>query len=536
MRASDLLSKIFMHRGKKLNIAFISTPTPILMKDDRVISPNRTNYFPFSQLLLATCVKARLEHENIPHFITFNDYKSLKKIDEWKKILNEYGTVKYGNSLLKKCVIGNGLDRMKDELGEFNIICVTANFTFEANIVVKSLKIISKINKNALILVGGRDASARPKFYLANNADIVAIGDSDLILPEFICRLYKGINLGEMSTDSILHNTLHKINLNNIPILNFNFIKNRLCRYNESGAGNFIPSILKKGNFAYYETSRGCCRECGFCTERLSKRVEIILPRHIEWINAYISNGISTVMFSDDNIMLRLNKGATGEDELQEMFDYLRQNNMVWEFSVGLEIGKFIDSRTNKIKDSLIRSMFWNNNSVENFSGSFRVLIPVENSFSGENEGKGKLSKMRKYEDNLKILDSIISQGIPQINIGIMIGWPNESLKNIKNIQERVEEVGRLCNSVGKVVNRFKTKLNYSFFCVTPLPGTPFYHQMIIEKRIVYDIETDPELWSLYTSVLNGDYYTPNNITDIRQNLLYLFDSHHIDGKVRLHI
>ena len=58
-------------RLKELNIAFVSTPTPILMSDELVVSPNRTNYFPFPQVVLATSVKNAFARNNIQSKIHF---------------------------------------------------------------------------------------------------------------------------------------------------------------------------------------------------------------------------------------------------------------------------------------------------------------------------------------------------------------------------------------------------------------------------------------------------------------------------------
>ncbi len=283
--ANDLVEKIARLRFKKgEEIAFIAVPTPILMEDDKVLSPNRTNYFPISQLTLATGLKKRLEKENIPWNVSFRDFKSLENIDSWDKDLNAYGEVKYADKMLTKYVIGNGLERIKIELPGKNIICITANFTFEANVIKNVIHLIKKENKNAIILVGGKDASARPEFYLSHGTDIIARGDADLTLPEFICRLYRGKMLDDILEDGILLEN-NNININELPLLDLSFIKNTFHRYIESGGGGFLGSITKKGNIAYFESSRGCYRECDYCTERLSKFSEMHLDRYLEEVD-----------------------------------------------------------------------------------------------------------------------------------------------------------------------------------------------------------------------------------------------------------
>ncbi|MFC2146479.1 B12-binding domain-containing radical SAM protein [Acidobacteriota bacterium] len=533
---NDLTGKISRLRfNKGEEIAFIAVPTPILMEGDKVLSPNRTNYFPISQLTLATSLKKRLEKENIPWNVTFSDFKSLENIDTWDKKLSDYGEVKYADKRLTKCVIGNGMGRIKNELPDKNIICITANFTFEANVIKNVIHLIKRENKNCIIILGGKDASARPEFYLSHGADIIASGDADLTLPELICRLYRGKMLDDILKDGILRNTNY-IDINELPLLDLSLIKNTFHRYIESGGGGFLDSITKKGNTAYFESSRGCYRECDFCTERLSQFSEMYLDRYLEEVNWYKKNNVHTIMFIDDNMMLRMDGKPAGERNLFEMFDYLRKQNMVWEFPIGLEVGQFMDAQRNRIKDLLLEVMFWNNDSIKDFSGAFRMLFPIENLLTGEEQGEN-LSKMRSLEDNMKILAMIISKGIPQVNLGIMIGWAADNKQKIGNLEKSIDQIRRYCEHINSNSTRMiKTAVNYSIFCTTPLPGTPLYQQMLKEKRIKYAIETDSELWNLYTSVLEGDCFKSHEITSLRQDLLTLFHSQHESGKVKLHL
>lgn len=525
-----------LRNSKTIRIEFISIPTPILADDDKVISPNRTNYFPFSQLVLATNVQRYLRERDVSCDIAFSDFKSLDDVSKWDQQLTAYGEVKYGTSLLTKYIVGDGMNRMKTELINKDVICITANFTCEANIVIQTIKSINRFSPHTLLIVGGRDASARAEYYLESGADIVAIGDSDIALPEFIFKLYKGEPLNErLYKDRILFSP-ETINLDDHPFVDFTFIKERRERYNESGSGGFTRSILQKGGIAYFETSRGCKRECDFCTERLSQRSEIALSTSFAAIQSYIDNNISTLMFADDNILQRI-RGTNGDQELIEMFEFIRERRLSWEFPVGLELGKFMNLRDSKLRETLVRTMFWNNDSIDEFCGAFRALIPMENSLSKNEDIQRTYTKIRKLDDNLRILEAIMQQGIPQINLGVMIGLPDESRESIETTKDRINQINHLRESVNNtIIKDIKTVINYSIFCVTPLPGTPLFEQMRKDNRIKYDIDQDPELWNLYTSVIEGESFTPHDITAIRQEILNEFNSKHISGKVQLHL
>lgn len=523
---------------KNVHVSFITTPTPVLLNsNNEVMSPNRTNYFPFSQLTLATHCKYYFNEVNIPWKICIKDFKSLSQHTIWNKELTEYGNLWYGNEILTKCIIGNGMSRLKDEVCESDIVCITANFTFEANVISQAINHLKKFNKYSIIIVGGRDASARALYYQINGADIVAIGDCENTLPRFLCKLYRGDNFSSFLDNknilfsSSIINTIEKVHGLDFELLD----KKRLNRYKESGGGSFFPSILSRGTIGYYETSRGCYRECEFCTERLTKISEIPVHKIKKDLCRYLKHGITTLMLIDDNLLQRLNKGAVGETELIDLFNWLSNNKFTWEFPVGLEIGKLVDERTNKIRHDLLNALLWNNDFYHDFFGSFRLLFPLENALAYNSNIKRKFSKMTRINSIYRVLAEMISTGIPQINLGIMFGFPEDSDQTKGRIQKNIDHIFTIQKDVNRrSVRTNKTQLNTSFFCVTPIPGTPFYQKMLKERKIKYNIEKDPELWNLYTSVLQGDIFSPESITSIRNDLLKQFNSEHKDGKVQL--
>lgn len=528
----DFESRLTRLKGlPNASVALISTPTPILMTRDNVLSPNRTNYFPYSQVILGTSLQKRFEAENIPWTVSVKDYKSIENIENWHGELHEYGKVFYGGEILRKYRIGNGLERLQIELQETDVIGISANFTFEASVIREAIQTIRTVNPKALILVGGRDAMARSNFYLRNGADIVALGDSDTALPEFLIQAYQGKQYGEVWQTGILLQPEERFKMDRFPLLNFGLIAKMGKRYIESGGGGYFSSVYNKGMVAYYETSRGCYRECDFCTERLKPISKLSLPKFYQDIAWYKKNHVSTVMFSDDNLLLRMNDNLQGIKELIMMFQFLRRERLVWEFPVGLEMGKLIEPRTGNIIESLFDVLFWSNDSMEDYSGVFRLLFPLENLFSNQEK---KYSKMRDGEFYFRLLENMILKGIPQINLGIIIGWPGENEASIETLKTRIEQCHSFCQSVNrKSTRKIKTHINYSLFCLTPLPGTPLYRQLESERRIVYDIETDPELWSLYTSVIQGDTLSPHETTKLRSEVLASFDSRQINGKVQ---
>lgn len=523
------------------SVHVISVPTPVLFRGDAPVSPNRTNYFPTPQLMLASSTQHRLEAEGIPWSVHFGDYKSIPDMDTWQSDLRPYEEFQYAPGWrLTKCYVGDGIERLSRELADADVVCITANFTLEARSVVEAIAALRRADPGKLILVGGRDAMARPDFFLRKGADLVAHGDADHSLPELLVRLYRGESLnGVVSDSNRLFDAGGRIQLDRLPFMRFDYLKYPLTRYCESGGGRFLESVLNRGGVAYFETSRGCFRECDYCTERLTKHSAMSVQRFKDEVAWYKANGVATLMLSDDNLLQRLNLGERGERELIEMFEYLRDENMIWEFPVGVEIGRLMTKKGNgEFHERLFDLMFWNNDDPDHFAGAFRGLIPFENVLSSETDDAGvKLSKMRTLDENFRILERVITAGLPQVNLAVMIGFPHDTAACLESTRQNLEAVMNLRErTIEASPRRIATYINYSLFAATPFPGTPYFEEMREAKRLEYDIEEHPELWSLYTSVVRGDTFRAARTTEHRRELLELTRSNHAGGKVRLHM
>lgn len=525
-----------LRRKRSASIHMISVPTPVLLHGDEPVSPNRTNYFPTPQLMLASSVLDRLEAEGIPWTVHFDDFKSIPDMEHWDAYLQPYAEFQYGHKKLTKAYVGDGMQRLPHALWDADVVCITANFTLEAYPVVQAIATLRRLDPNKLILVGGRDAMARPDYFLRMGADLVAYGDADYSLPELLVRLYRDEDLDDLVKSRCLVQTGERIQMDGLPFMRFEFLKNPLTHYCESGGGQFLPSILKKGGVAYFESSRGCFRECGYCTERLTKRSEMSVQRFKDEVAWYRANGVSTVMLSDDNLLQRLNHGERGELELIEMFEYLKKMEMVWEFPVGIEIGRLMQKDSSDFREHLFDLMFWNSDDPDNFSGAFRGLVPFENILADGDAPETNLRKMRTVNENMQILSRVIAAGMPQINLAVMLGFPDATKEKLKATRKNLETIMEIRDDITDESDRLiGSHINFSLFNATPYPGTPYFDEVIREKRLEYGIEEHPELWNLYTSVVRGDTFTAAENTENRHELLQLTRSHHSSGKVKLH-
>jgi len=239
-----------LRRRRNVSVHMISVPTPVLLHGSEPVSPNRTNYFPTPQLMLASAALDRLQAEGIPWSIHFHDFKSIPDMQRWDADLQPYAEFQYGRKRLTKAYVGDGMQRLSYELRDSEVVCITANFTMEAYPVVQAITKLRCLDPSKLIIVGGRDAMARPDYFLCMGADLVAYGDADYSLPELLVRLYKNEDLSGLIKHRCLMQTVVPIQMDSLSFMRFDLLKNPLTRYCESGSGQFLPSILKKGGIA----------------------------------------------------------------------------------------------------------------------------------------------------------------------------------------------------------------------------------------------------------------------------------------------
>ncbi len=492
----------------KPKISFVASPSPALLDENgSPYGPIRTNTFPQSQITLASSLASvDVEAELL-------DIRTIDNPNEWKTLASDEFAepVAYGNKVLTRHFIGDYKARIRQSSGDIDVYVLTSNFTYEANCVRQIIKELKAFNPSALMLVGGRDASAagRHQFYFEAGADFIGLGDGDASLKRFLEDIIEN-NLQRQTNRFIMPSQLSKEDL---PFIDLGILGSNKARYNESGGGNVLESIARKGFAAYIEVSRGCARYCPFCVEANSDKLYLDADRSKKQIDHFASNGAGLFMFSDDNLLERK------DSDLIDIFQHLKSKNVGWEFPVGLEIERLAD-KNRKINERLADALFWNNGKRENYAGAHRMLFPVEDSLM-------RRTKLKKLRNNVykEVLAEILKRELPYINIGIMIGSEQETPEERLNLERNLDFLYDMAADSN-------TKLNFSIFCTMPLPGTPLYTAMERQGRIAYDINKVPELWNVFASVIKGDHFSPEETAQYRRDLLQKYNMQQEFGKV----
>jgi hypothetical protein len=539
-------------------IAFVSVSSVALKLGKEIISPVRINYPKISQLLLATHTRDYLESIGMHPSIEVIDMKAMDP-ERFTKL----GTVRYGKYKLTKYRVGADFKSLTDRLKELDFVCITSNFTQEAGVVTDFLDYVRKVNPRAITAVGGTDATSKERaaYHYADHCDVVFVGEGQKNLPrlvEMTCRdndfyeiVKKGIkNVVFNFRPSYFPDSVDSEELKRKRIQNRTFKKGRveilegdeaasgkieikgpyeaacstltdkldfslvdLATFTESGGGD-IPDYASRP-VMYLETSKGCINRCEFCTTPWMKgKYRFMSVDEVKaMLDHYQEAGTKTLLLSEDNILARIKFGR--RDELLEMFRYMREQEFAWEFSVGFEVGQLV--KKGEADKELVEALFYNNRDYDTFVGCYRALVPLE-SLRTKDE-KGRYRKLAPLNNELRVIDAIAAQECPKLNIDIMIGELDETEESLRTTTENALMIKERYKDA-------KTKIHFSIFCITPLPGT----MLMDQGRLAYRVEEHPELYSLATSVVKGDHLPPERIFEARREMNKILNGEEMTG------
>ncbi len=498
-----------------MKILFLIPPAVTLKDSDgNFVNQVRLHHPKFTPLILSASIKQKLKKEKIPYKLQIIDMKGEQPTKEIK-----YGEVKYGKRLLSKYRIGQPFESLSTQLKETDVVCLSANFTQEANCVADLCAYIKKVNKKIIIITGGGEATTRNEWYLSHSSDIVVLGEGDLVLPELLVKIHKrkptsdllGIAFKNAKGNIVKQVDIHKTyaTLDNLPLPLLGLTD---CDKYRDTMG-LLPSFVKPP-LMYFESSRSCPNRCTFCQRSvIAEPFRLMSAERVkEWLDYYQQSGIRTILFCEENLMFR-SITEQGRNDLIQIFEYLKKLGFAWEFSVGIQFGLLI--RNNKIDKELLKALFYNN-TEKKFVGCFRALLSLEHLVEKRRKNEKKLLSFKKEES---IIKEIIKTGCPKLHLGIMIGDLNETHATLEETKKRAIKVKEVLSKAAPKDKR--TSLHFSIFCRMPLYGTPDW--LTYKPHLTYSIDKNPELWTVATSVVNTSDFTAEEISKWRDKLtLYL--------------
>lgn len=500
-------------------ITLFETPGVVLRRrsDQALLGEVLTNYPKHPQLMVAAVLRESLDAD-----IALVDMKATEPAR-----LQKIGEVPYGDETLEKLMVGCSFDSVTGQIRESDVIGITANFTYESGVIQRFMQHAKQVNPDVEIAVGGSDATARPETYLRLGADAVMLGKAEINGPHAIAAMLRGESLQEVSAIGYKDLISGAIKLNprnktlrakveNLPLPALDL--GSKYTWTQAAEGGLPEGVSPR--VGVLETSRGCDEACSFCATTFQIGLHDYMPleRIIKNLDHLENNGLKTVIFIDDNILYRAKRnygGNQGRDELIQLFNHMFNRGFSWTFYNGIQFSLLEEN--GQVDTELIDAMFCNNNVAreggEPYGGAFRAYIPLERLTE---QTRLRFKKLKPFDVQNRIIWEIAGRTPAMLNMGFVIGYPADTAATLREMEERAYELKDLVSSA----SRGLTRTNFIPFCLIPIPGTPDYRTVVREKRFAYDMNEHPELMNGYASILQGDYLSPNEITNWRMSLV----------------
>ncbi len=159
-----------------------------------------------------------------------------------------------------------GIDAGLEKCGRFapDVVGIQCNFTTERGRAMRLTSAVRELLPEALIVIGGHDASRDPEWFQYPTIDVVAVGDGEEVMPAMVQALANGDDLVEVpglvlnrGDDQIATGaSARREDLDTLPLP----ARHLIDHYADHYYINFRKPL------ALLETARGCPFKCNFCS------------------------------------------------------------------------------------------------------------------------------------------------------------------------------------------------------------------------------------------------------------------------------
>ncbi len=257
---------------------------------------------------------------------------------------------------------------------EPQIVGIQVNFTTERYRALRVIREVRQRMPDALIVVGGHDASRDPRWFLRPDVDIVAVGDGEEIMPALVdeyerggdLRRVPGLVLNKPGGPIDTGPARARLKLDDMPLP----ARHLIDEYADEYYINFRRPL------ALMETARGCPFKCNFCSvwkfhestfrEKSPERV----VEELAQIRA------PNVFITDDIFWLSVKRGralakALKESGIKKHFTFQTRSDIICKFTDLVEMWKDCGKMTvflglEKIDDEGLKSVNKHNIAAKN--------------------------------------------------------------------------------------------------------------------------------------------------------------------------
>ena len=270
----------------------------------------------------------------------------------------------------------------------------------------KSAELISVLKSKKpelVIIVGGPEVSYEPEFFLKSmQIDFVISGEGEFVLGELLSaienKLSHNIEIESVSSPNKISRTVAKVDLEKLANLPSPYMLNE-------DAGD------RNNRLIYFETSRGCPYQCGYCLSSLESGVRYFPMQYIlQNIKYFIENNAKQIKFLDRTF--NLNKNHT-----KAIFDFLIEQ---YRPGLSFQFEIYADLLNDDIIDYLNKYL------PPNY---FRFEIGIQSTYEPTNQAVNRKQNFELLTNNIR---KIMAGGKIDLHLDLIAGLPYETFERFK--------------------------------------------------------------------------------------------------------
>ena len=345
--------------------------------------------------------------------------------------------------------------------GGFDVVGISTLTGYQIAGALKAAAYVRERAPGALIVWGGVHPSLTPAETASHPlVDIVVRGEGERTLLNLVTALDSGLPVRQVSGLTLLEEgaVVHTgdtpfIDLDELPLLPYHLIKPEL-----------YPHFTGDPSWMFYETSRGCPHNCGFCynqTVQKRKWRSKSVPRVLDELEYILDTmGPDSVMPIDDNF-------SVSKRRVAEIASGMIERGRVFEWSINSRFDYAVDYDDDFL--ALLKHAGVTNISFGGESGSEQILDKICKGITPD--------MMRKSVRNIK------GSGI-ECAVMFMAGFPQETDEDLNATMDLIDELVTIDPELQPRITIF-----------TPFPSTTMY-----EEARAYGFKEPASLeeWSRY--------------------------------------
>jgi hypothetical protein len=397
---------------------------------------------------------------------------NLKAVDDE----TEFGSVRWRGRTLRKIAVGMAWKELYAL--DFDLWGLTVNYLQEREIACDIIRHLSQSGGH--VIVGGSDVFAEPQPYLEAGAEVAIRDKSGAANIGTINWMSAGKagsppNGVALSSGSITPASRPPMSPQSWPLPDRSVVAATLgVAYWEAP----LPENLKPIGSVMLDL--GCDRHCDFCeTPTYGLGYRAMSPeRSAAWLEAQAEAGAKSTIILSDQFLGRVLR-EDGRGKAIEIMNAARRLSLPILWGNGIElkkatIGRSLPNGDPTPDEELIEAIWGWDGKV----GCAQAYIPAERPMAGAKA----YPKLLAWEQHCRMMEAIVSAGVPDLSYGVIVGLPDDSDSELRRLADGIAGLRARLKDINPHL-RFRV----TPYAIRPIPGTPQTTQLRQRGLIKFD-------------------------------------------------